>query len=222
MALAEPSFRSTGTQRQESLRTAEGSGDDEGRRAADGRRCQRRHLSNRLRGQRPAHGRRHASAVAGDVDARATDAPIDKKVLQLFRRRLTPLQWSPVPGARSYVVFVEDPDAKPVTPFVHWVAWNIPAGVTSLGEGLQKQPRLTSPDGVLQGRNSRESVGWFGPRPPIGDPPHHYHVEVLALDTMLDVLPGVDRDTVLAAANGHIIVKGRIVGIYQQNERPLK
>ena len=125
-----------------------------------------------------------ATSMRGQPMRRST-----RKYCNYFDDVSPPLQWSPVPGARSYVVFVEDPDAKPVTPFVHWVAWNIPAGVTSLGEGLQKQPRLTSPDGVLQGRNSRESVGWFGPRPPIGDPPHHYHVEVLALDTMLDVLP---------------------------------
>jgi len=152
----------------------------------------------------------------------ADSAPIDKKFSAYFDDVSPPLQWAAVDGARSYAVFVEDPDAKPVTPFVHWVAWNIPGTLTQLPEGLQKQPRLTAPEGVLQGRNSRGSIGWFGPRPPVGDPPHRYHVEVLALDTVLDVLPGADRDAVLAAARGHVIAKGRLVGIYQQNERPLK
>ncbi len=64
-----------------------------------------------------------------------------------------PLAWSAVDGAASYVIVMEDPDAKPIKPFVHWVAWNIPANVTSLPEGLQEQPRLTEPEGVLQGRN---------------------------------------------------------------------
>jgi len=152
----------------------------------------------------------------------ADSAPIDKKFSAYFDDVSPALQWAAVDGARSYAVFVEDPDAKPVTPFVHWVAWNIPGTLTQLPEGLQKQPRLTAPEGVLQGRNSRGSIGWFGPRPPVGDPPHRYHVEVLALDTVLDVLPGADRDAVLAAARGHVIAKGRLVGIYQQNERPLK
>ena len=133
-----------------------------------------------------------------------------------------PLRWEPVPGARSYVVVVEGPDAKPVAPFVHWAAYNIPANMTNLPKGLQKQPRLTEPEGMLQGRNLRGSIGWFGPRPPVGDPPYHYHVQVLALDTVLDVLPGADRDRVLAAARGHVVAKGRIIGTFQQTTQPLK
>ena len=30
-----------------------------------------------------------------------------------------PLSWSPVPGAVSYVIIAEDPDARPIVPFVH-------------------------------------------------------------------------------------------------------
>lgn len=78
------------------------------------------------------------------------------------------------------------------------------------------------PEGVLQGANSRGSVGWTGPRPPVGDAPHRYHVQVLALDAILDVLPGSDRDTVLAAARGKVIGKATIVGTYQQTVAPLK
>lgn len=132
------------------------------------------------------------------------------------------LSWSAVPGAKSYILIMEDPDAKPITPFVHWVAWNIPADVTSLPEGLQEQARLTLPEGLLQGRTSRGSVGWYGPRPPVGDPPHHYHFQVLALDRMLDVPAGSDRDKVLAAAKGHVLAKGNLVGTYQQNVKPPK
>lgn len=130
------------------------------------------------------------------------------------------LEWTAVPGAKSYVLIMEDPDAKPITPFVHWVAWNIPEN--KLPEGLAEQHRLTEPMGLLQGRNSRGSVGYFGPRPPVGDPPHHYHFQVLALDTMLDVPPGSSRDAVLKAAAGHILAKGELVGTYQQSQKPLK
>ncbi|HEU4459420.1 MAG TPA: YbhB/YbcL family Raf kinase inhibitor-like protein [Methylibium sp.] len=132
------------------------------------------------------------------------------------------LQWTPVPGAKSYAIVMEDPDAKPITPFVHWVAWNIPATSTQLPEGLQEQPRLTEPEGMLQGRTSRGSPGYYGPRPPVGDAAHRYHFQVLALDTMLDVPPGADRDQVLAAAKGHVIATGQLVGRYGQSRAPLK
>ncbi len=122
----------------------------------------------------------------------------------------------------TYIIVSEDPDAKPIIPFVHWLAWNIPASVNSVAEGLQEQLRLTSPEGVLQGQTSRGSPGYFGPRPPVGDPPHQLHFQVFALDRKLDVLPGSDRDTVLDAAEGHVIAKGRLIGTYQQNDPPVK
>ncbi len=133
-----------------------------------------------------------------------------------------PLAWSPVNGAKSYAIIAEDPDAKPIKPFVHWVAWNIPADVTKLPEGVQEQPRLTDPEGMLQGRTSRGVVGYFGPRPPVGDKQHHYHFQILALDKMLDIPPGADRDQVLAAAEGHVIAKGELIGTYAQTVKPPK
>ncbi|HSI49458.1 MAG TPA: YbhB/YbcL family Raf kinase inhibitor-like protein [Ideonella sp.] len=132
------------------------------------------------------------------------------------------LSWTAVPQARSYALVLEDPDAKPITPFVHWVAWNIPGTMTALPEGLQEQPRLTEPDGLLQGRNSRGSPGYYGPRPPVGDPPHHYHFQVFALDTMLSVPPGAERDEVLAAMKGHVLAKAELVGTFAQSVRPPK
>ncbi|WP_428412915.1 YbhB/YbcL family Raf kinase inhibitor-like protein [Pararhizobium sp.] len=126
------------------------------------------------------------------------------------------LRWNAVPGAVSYAIVMEDPDSKPIKPFVHWVAWNIPGTVTSLPEGLQEQLRLVEPEGVLQGRNSSGTHGYFGPKPPVGDPAHHYHFQILALDQMLDIPPTSDRDAFLAAASGHVIAKGELVGLYQQ------
>jgi Raf kinase inhibitor-like YbhB/YbcL family protein len=132
------------------------------------------------------------------------------------------LAWAPVEGARSYAIVMEDPDATPITPFVHWVAWNIPGGVTQLPEGLQEQARLTEPEGLLQGTTSRGSSGYYGPRPAVGDPAHHYHFQVFALDTLVDAAPGADRDTFLQAARGHVIAKGELVGLYQQTVKPPK
>lgn len=128
--------------------------------------------------------------------------------------------WDKVEGAKSYALILEDPDAKSITPFVHWVAYNIPADRTSLPEGLQEQERLADPAGVLQGKTSKGNVGYFGPRPPVGDPPHHYHFQVFALDSQLDVPPGAERDDVLSAMSGHVIGAGELVGTYQQAAEP--
>lgn len=124
------------------------------------------------------------------------------------------LQWTPVENARSYAVIMEDPDA-PSGVFVHWVAWNIPGSSTQLPEGIPKQLRPADPGGVLQGATSRGTIGYFGPRPPTGDPPHHYHFQVFALDTQPQLQPGATRDQLLNAISGHVIAKGELVGTFQ-------
>jgi Raf kinase inhibitor-like YbhB/YbcL family protein len=66
----------------------------------------------------------------------------------------------------------------------------------------------------MQGRNSRGQVGYMGPRPPAGDPAHHYHFQVFALDTMLSLPPGAERDAVVTAMNGHVLARGETVGTF--------
>lgn len=150
------------------------------------------------------------------------NAAIPQKHSEYYDGVSPALQWSAVADAVSYALIMEDPDAKPVTPYVHWVAWNIPGDVTALPEGLQEQARLTEPEGVMQGLTSAGTHGYLGPKPPVGDPPHHYHVQVLALDALLDLAATADRDAVLAAAQGHVLAKGELVGTYQQAVEPTK
>ena len=126
------------------------------------------------------------------------------------------ISWTSVEGAKSYALILEDPDAKSVVPFVHWVAYNIPAKITELPEGLLDDEQLLKPARMSQGRTSRGTVGYFGPRPPEGDPPHHYHFQVFALDRELDVPPGAQRDDVIKAMSGHVLAAGELVGTYQR------
>ncbi|MFV0624301.1 YbhB/YbcL family Raf kinase inhibitor-like protein [Sphingomonas sp. ac-8] len=130
------------------------------------------------------------------------------------------LRWSAVPGAKSYAIVVEDPDAGDPKPVIHWVAWNIPAGTTRLAAGLQERDRLTGQglEGMMQGATSRGTVGWYGPRPPKGEPPHHYHFQLLALDRTLDLPLGATRDQLLAAVAGHVLARGELVGTYAEPE----
>ncbi|MEG3089405.1 YbhB/YbcL family Raf kinase inhibitor-like protein [Sphingomonas sp. PB4P5] len=169
---------------------------------------------------RLAGGRRSQPTVSSPAFGSSTPIPMRHSD---YADGVSPaLSWTAVDGAASYVIIMEDPDAHPVQPFVHWLAWNIPAGVISLPEGLQEQPRLTEPEGVLQGRTTRGSTGYYGPRPPVGGPPHHYHFQVFALDTMLSVPAGADRETLLAAMKGHVVGKSELVGTYAQKVAPLK
>jgi Raf kinase inhibitor-like YbhB/YbcL family protein len=175
-----------------------------------------------LAAQRPETKAMGQGQLAVNSSSFAKNGAIPAKYTEYADGASPALSWNAVPNAKSYAIIMEDPDAKPVTPLVHWLAWNIPATVTSLPEGVQEQPRLTEPDGVLQGRNTRGSMGYYGPRPPVGDPAHHYHFLVVALDRMLDVPWGADRDTLLNAMQGHVLAKGELVGTYAQKQKPQK
>ena len=134
------------------------------------------------------------------------------------------LNWSKGPtNTKSYVLVMEDPDSrKPPIPVVHWLVWNLPASMTSLPEGLKKQDRLVEPDGVRQGATSTGKIGYMGPKPPKGDPAHHYHTQIFALDTALNLPAGVDRDQLLQAINGHVIAKGELIGQFVRPDKPTK
>lgn len=124
-----------------------------------------------------------------------------------------PLNWSPGPaGTRSYAVMIQDPDAAMPVPVVHWVVWDIPAATTSL-------PEAATPSTLPQtrmGTNTKGHVGYFGPHPPQGDAPHHYHVEVFALDTTPDLPAGGRLDDLAKAMEGHVLAHGELVGTFQK------
>jgi Raf kinase inhibitor-like YbhB/YbcL family protein len=121
-----------------------------------------------------------------------------------------PLAWGKGPyGTRSFALILEDPDAPMPTPFVHWVVWNIPAGVGQAAEGAV-------PAGAEQGKLMFvNTTGYFGPHPPAG-PAHHYHFQVFALDRTLDAPAGADRGAVVAAMKGHVLASGELVATYQK------
>lgn len=130
------------------------------------------------------------------------------------------LSWSGAPdGTKSFVVIVDDPDAAQPKPFVHWIVYDLPAGVTQLREGLLTEPVLPHPEGAKQGTNSRGATGYFGPKPPVGDPPHAYQFQVFALDVAsLELDPGARREAVLAAMEGHVLASGTLVGTFGRGE----
>jgi Raf kinase inhibitor-like YbhB/YbcL family protein len=165
---------------------------------------------------------RSSEAIAVSSSSFAAGRPIPARHSEYADGLSPALSWPAVAGAVSYALIVEDPDAKPLTPFVHWVAWNIPSTATTLPEGLQEQLRLLAPEGLMQGPTSRGSVGYMGPRPPEGDPPHHYHFQLFALDRMLDVPVGASRDELIEAMRQHVVAEGRLIGTFKAPEKRLK
>ena len=124
-----------------------------------------------------------------------------------------PLKWSGVPAeAKSLALIADDPDAPSGT-WVHWVVYDLPASLSELPEDTVKGQRL--PGGGMQGMNDFKHLGYGGPCPPPGTP-HRYFFKLYALDTMLDLKPGVTKKDLEHAINKHILAQGQLMGTYKR------
>jgi Raf kinase inhibitor-like YbhB/YbcL family protein len=122
-----------------------------------------------------------------------------------------PLSWKERPAAtQSFALIADDPDA-PVGVWVHWVLYNVPANMTELPEGVEKQERLAS--GATEGRNDFRRIGYGGPCPPPGKP-HRYYFKLYALDTKLALKAGATKAELEDAMKGHILGETEIMGRY--------
>ena len=134
-----------------------------------------------------------------------------------------PLMWDNLPqGTRQIAVICQDHGAGNPPPWVHWIIYNIPATVGGLPEGVPFDPTQSMPAeiaGAVQGNNSWGLPMYRGPAPP-GGSLHHYHFAVYALDKELDLPPGLDREELLAAIEGHVIGEGAIMPIYRRIPMP--
>ncbi len=124
-----------------------------------------------------------------------------------------PLAWTGVPvETRSFVLLCEDPDA-PRGIWLHWLIWNLPADAIELKPGVPPSPEF--PSGARQGLNDGGDLGYSGPCPPPGKP-HRYVFRLFALDTGLNLPPGVNRSDLESAMTGHVLAEGTIVGTYER------
>jgi Raf kinase inhibitor-like YbhB/YbcL family protein len=124
-----------------------------------------------------------------------------------------PLVWSGAPSdTESFVLLCDDPDA-PLGTWHHWAVFNIPPAV----HGLDKAYPTT---GALypQAVNDLGSAGYGGPCPPPGHGIHHYHFQLLALNTpSLDLPKLVKCTSVAKAAHPYIVDKAEIIGVYSRD-----
>jgi Raf kinase inhibitor-like YbhB/YbcL family protein len=119
--------------------------------------------------------------------------------------------WTDVPaGTKSLALILHDPDAPREGGFTHWVVYNIDPIVKEIDENTPKDERFA---GVgLQGKNDAGKIGYLGPCPPSGT--HRYIARLFALDTELNLKPGVAHREVEAAMEGHILEKAALMGTY--------
>ena len=119
-----------------------------------------------------------------------------------------PLLWYNVPAnTQSLALVVNDPDA-PDGVWTHWILFNIAPTMTKLDLGAG------SPAGSSNAKNSWGKAYYQGPCSPIGA--HRYAFDLYALDKVLDLNNGVDKDAALNAMTGHVIGTAELVGLYQK------
>ena len=125
------------------------------------------------------------------------------------------LEWSAGPDStKSYAIIMQDSGfVMRGSPILHWSIVNIPASVTSLPADMKPDAK---PEGSIYGPNYRgANQPYLGPRTPPG-PKHRYHIQVLALDTMLpaDFAPK-SYDELVAPLEGHVVASGEVIGLGQ-------
>ena len=106
-------------------------------------------------------------------------------------------------GTKSLALIVDDPDA-PMGTWVHWVSFNIPV-VSQIDE-----------DSIpgKQGINDFGRKDYGGPCPPSGT--HRYFFKLYALDNVLDLNEGINKEALEDAVEGHILDKAELIGLYKK------
>jgi Raf kinase inhibitor-like YbhB/YbcL family protein len=121
------------------------------------------------------------------------------------------LSWSGVPeGTKSFAFTMVDPEGRGGLGVFHWVAYGIPANVTSFAEG-----EVSKESDKYVGGKSTQGVGFFsGPCTPPGTP-HHYTYMVIATDLDAKELPpGLTLPELQAKLNGHAKGAAGLVGLF--------
>jgi Raf kinase inhibitor-like YbhB/YbcL family protein len=123
------------------------------------------------------------------------------------------LAWSKAPaGTKDFVLIVDDPDA-PMGDWVHWLVYNILTPSNSLQENIFNLTGENLP--YAQGKTSFGTIGYGGPCPPPGKV-HHYLFKIYALDTALNLPPGLSKQQLLKAIEGHVLAQAQLVGLYKR------
>jgi Raf kinase inhibitor-like YbhB/YbcL family protein len=123
------------------------------------------------------------------------------------------LSWSNAPeGTKSYALLMLDPEGRNGLGVVHWLAYNIPASVTSFAEGETSKPS----EKYTGGKGTAGQSIYLGPCPPANTTYHHYTFIMMATDLDPKTLPeGLTRDELLAKLDGHVKASSGLVSLFK-------
>ena len=123
-----------------------------------------------------------------------------------------PLTWeNPPEGTKTLALISDDPDA-PVGIWIHWVIFNLEPKLGGLAEAVPTERTLAH--GAKQGINDFRKIGYGGPCPPGGT--HRYFFKLYALDTKLELNPGITKSDLLKAMKGHVLEECQLMGTYRR------
>ncbi|HYE68485.1 MAG TPA: YbhB/YbcL family Raf kinase inhibitor-like protein [Anaerovoracaceae bacterium] len=144
------------------------------------------------------------------------------EVVQGVPQRSLPYVWQGAPvGTKSYAIVFQDYDNVPDEGFswIHWLAADIPAEITSLEENASRED-----DSLIQGTNSWSipygpyadiekdlTLHYGGPAP---ERKHEYETKIYALDTLLGIQKGFYYNELLRAMEGHVLAEATLKGYY--------
>jgi Raf kinase inhibitor-like YbhB/YbcL family protein len=89
----------------------------------------------------------------------------------------------------------------------------LPASASELPEDVAKSQSIAG--GAKQGVNDFKQLGYGGPSPPRGKP-HRYFFKLYALDSLLDLKPGLSKKDLESAMDKHILAQAQLMGTYQR------
>jgi Raf kinase inhibitor-like YbhB/YbcL family protein len=123
-----------------------------------------------------------------------------------------PLSWAnPPAGTKSYALLMIDPEGRGGLGVIHWLAYNIPASVTSFAEGetSHASPKYTG------GKGTAGQSTYLGPCTPVGAP-HHYTFTLVATDLEPGALPaGLTYPELMSKLDGHAKGGTGLIGLWQ-------
>lgn len=122
------------------------------------------------------------------------------------------LSWTGVPeGTKSFALVVVDSQGRNGLGVDHFIAYGIPANVTSFGEGDLAKPS----EHFVGGKGTAGLTAYAGPCTPAGAP-HHYNFTLIGTDLDPKALPaGLTSTELMTQLNGHAKSATGLVGLYQ-------
>ena len=115
-----------------------------------------------------------------------------------------PLKIRNIPAGTQSLALIMDDQDSPSGSWVHWIAYDIPPN-----NSIEENSRPGKP-----GINDFGDDWYCGPCP--GYEPHRYVFTLYALDTVLHLKQGADKEILVKAMHGHILDKAELVGIYER------